>query len=89
MMARMLSPRFMREHMWTRRHLSEYLDDELEARARERVERHAHVCPSCHRLLATLLETLEVLHDLGREPLPAEGVADSVIARLRERGGPQ
>jgi anti-sigma factor RsiW len=84
MMARMLSPRFMRDHMWTRKHLSEYLDEELDARERERVERHAHMCPSCHRLLATLRKTLEGLHALGRQPLPADGVADSVIARLRD-----
>jgi anti-sigma factor RsiW len=84
MMARMLSPRFMRDHMWTRKHLSEYLDEELESRERERVERHVHRCPSCHRLLATLRKTLEGLHGLGRQPLPAEGVADSVIARLRD-----
>ena len=84
MMARMLSPRFMRDHMWTRKHLSEYLDEELDTRERERVERHARVCPSCHRLLATLRKTLEGLHALGRQPLPAEGVADSVIARLRD-----
>jgi anti-sigma factor RsiW len=74
----------MRDHMWTRKHLSEYLDEELDTRERERVERHVHMCPSCHRLLATLRKTLEGLHALGRQPLPAEGVADSVIARLRD-----
>jgi anti-sigma factor RsiW len=83
MMARMLTPWFMRDHMWTRRHLSEYLDEELNPRGRERVERHVHMCPACHRLLATLRQTLDGLHALGRRPLPAEGVADSVIERLR------
>jgi anti-sigma factor RsiW len=87
MMARMLSPRFMRDHMWTRKHLSDYLDEELQTRERERVEHHVHGCPSCHRLLATLRRTLEGLHALGREPLPSEGVADSVIARLRNSSG--
>lgn len=84
MMARMLQPRFMRDHMWTRRHLSEYLDGELDSAGRARVERHVHRCPACHRLLATLRRTLEGLHALGQGPLPAEGVADSVIRRLRE-----
>jgi anti-sigma factor RsiW len=83
MMARMLSPWFMRDHRWTRRHMSEYLDDELDARSRQRVERHVHRCPTCHKLLATLRKTLEGLQALGRRPLPAEGVADSVIERLR------
>ena len=84
MMVRMLTPWFMRDHMWTRKHLSEYLDGELHDRKRERVERHVHMCPSCHRLLATLRKTLEALHTLGQQPLPAEGVADSVIGRLRD-----
>lgn len=85
MMARMLSPRFMRDHRWTRRHVSDYLDDELGARGRQRVERHVHMCPSCHKLLATLQKTLDALHGLGRAPLPAEGIADSVIERLHDR----
>ena len=84
MMARMLSPWFMRDHRWTRRHMSGYLDDELDARGRGRVERHVHRCPSCRKLLATLRKTLEGLHGLGRQPLPAEGIADAVIERLRD-----
>jgi anti-sigma factor RsiW len=80
----MLTPWFMRDHMWTRRHLSDYLDEELDPRGRQRVERHVHSCPSCGRLLATLRKTLEGLHALGQQPLPADGVADSVIRRLRD-----
>jgi anti-sigma factor RsiW len=83
MKVRMLTPWFMHNHLWTRRHMSEYLDGGLDARRRERVERHVHVCPSCHRLLATLRKTLEGLHALGERPLPADGVADAVIGRLR------
>ena len=84
MMARMLTPWFMRNHLWARRHMSEYLDGELETRDRERVERHVHICPSCHRLLATLRKTLEGLNALGAQPLPSDGIADSVIGRLRD-----
>jgi anti-sigma factor RsiW len=84
MMARMLRPRFMRDHLWTRRHLSEYLDGELDSAGRARVARHVGMCPPCRSLLATLHQTLDALHALGEGPLPAEGVADSVIGRLRE-----
>ncbi len=83
MMAQMLNPWFMRDHRWTRRHVSDYLDDDLDARGRRRVERHVDMCPSCRTLLATLQKTLEGLHSLGRQPLPAEGIADGVIERLR------
>jgi anti-sigma factor RsiW len=84
MKARMLTPWFMRDHMWTRRHMSEYLDDELGARGRHRVERHTRRCPVCHRLLETLRRTVAGLHALGEQPVPAEGVSDSVISRLRD-----
>ena len=83
MLARMLSPWFMRDHMWTRKRLSEYLDDELDPRGRGRVDRHVHLCPSCHRLLAGLRRTLEGLHGLARRPGPQIAVADAVIQRLR------
>jgi anti-sigma factor RsiW len=73
--------RFHREHRWTREHLSEYLDDELDRHARERVEQHVGRCPQCHRLLAELRRTLAGLMGL-RDDIPG-GVADSVIGRLR------
>ncbi len=82
MMTRMLSPRFMRDHRWTSRHMSDYLDDELDRRGRARVDRHVGLCPSCHKLLASLRKTLQSLHGLGRQPLRAEPIADSVIKRL-------
>lgn len=71
----------MRDHRWTRKHLSEYLDEELGATGRERVERHVRLCPHCHKLLATLRRTLDGLHELGEQPLQSTGVADSVIRR--------
>ena len=84
MRMRDMRPGFMREHMWTRRHLPEYLDDELDARDRERLDRHASLCPKCGHLVATLLKTLRELRTLRRASPPSSPVADSVIARLRE-----
>ena len=36
--------RYMREQHWTHAHLSEYLDDELSAEERERIEDHVSMC---------------------------------------------
>lgn len=72
----------MREHRWTHAHLSEYLDEELESEDVARVSDHIGVCPQCRRVLATLRRTLERLRSLPTEAHP--GVADGVIARLRD-----
>jgi hypothetical protein len=74
--------RFYRDHRWTRRHLSEYVDGELGPRGRARIEHHVHLCPDCWRLLATLKRTLAGLMGLRGEG-PGDDIADSVIARLR------
>jgi anti-sigma factor RsiW len=78
--ARML--RFYREHRWTHDHLSEYLDDELSAAERRRVEEHTSLCPHCRRVLASLRRTLVGLRMLGSRPA-APGVSDAIIDRLR------
>jgi anti-sigma factor RsiW len=81
-----MRPAFVRDHMWTRRHLSEYLDGELDQRSRGRVERHAGACPACRQLIATLKRTLEALHGLRHPPpgRPSGQVTESVIGRLRD-----
>ncbi|MGH2968254.1 MAG: anti-sigma factor family protein [Solirubrobacteraceae bacterium] len=86
MRLRQLRPSFMRDHMWTRRHVHEYLDGELDAHARERVEHHTHLCPKCRLMVAALRRTLEGLRGLRQQPPPSPAVriSDSVIARLRQ-----
>ena len=88
MRVRDMRPGFVLEHMFTRRHLAEYLDGELDAPRRDRLEDHAHRCPSCQRLMATLMEMLDGLRGLGQTP-PRSGspISDSVIARLRDEPG--
>jgi anti-sigma factor RsiW len=80
-----MRPGFMLDHMWTGRHLSEYLDDDLDDAARARVERHAHLCPKCRELIDALRQTLTALRRLAHHPPrgSATGVAESVIGRLR------
>jgi anti-sigma factor RsiW len=73
--------RFMRDHRWTQERLSDYLDGDLRDPERERVERHVHRCPECHRVLETLRRTLKELMDLAT--MPGETVAPGVIDRLR------
>ena len=73
--------RFMREHRWTHAHLSAYLDDELAAGERARVDGHVRLCPECRRVLRTLRRTIQELMQL--RPKPSESIADGVIDRLR------
>ena len=73
--------RFYWEHRWTHRHLSDYVDDELDPGARRRVERHVGRCPECRRVLATLKRTLAAL--MGLHEGESADVADGIIARLR------
>lgn len=84
----MLAPfrmlRFLREHRWTQRHLSEFLDGELDRGDSERVERHVSVCPDCRRILETLRRTLAGL--MGLREGQAPDIADGIIGRLRAEG---
>ena len=76
--------RYMREHRWTHAHISEYIDRELGADERARVEAHVGICPHCSRVLATLRRTLEGLHLLRSQPRP--GLAEGIIEQLRGEG---
>ena len=86
MRLRNMSWAFVRDHVWTRRHLDAYLEGELDPDAQDRVERHTHLCPPCHRLVETLRATLTGLHGLREQaPAGAHGdVAEAVIGRLRD-----
>jgi anti-sigma factor RsiW len=67
--------------------MSAYLDGELGARGRTRVERHTGRCRQCRRLLQGLRETVALLRarSPAREPAPAQLVS-AVRASLREPG---
>ncbi len=77
--------RFWRDHRLAVAHASDYIDDDLDPADRERIAAHAEICPPCNRLLASLRRTVTGLRSLGgeRDGTPG-GVADSVIARLRD-----
>ncbi len=70
--------------------MSAYLDGELAAAGRRRLEHHVSQCRQCRRLLAGLRRLLDALHRL---PAPSGGadalqIAASVRARLSEPPGP-
>ena len=78
--------RFRRDHRWAPGRMSAYLDGELDANRRLRMERHVRECAECSRLLAGLRLLLEALH---RIPAPGGGpdavqLAGSVRVRLRD-----
>ncbi len=74
----------MVDHRFTKAHASEYLDGDLSPAERDRVERHASVCPKCRALLASLRRMLETLPGLAAQPRPS--VTDGVLERLRREG---
>jgi anti-sigma factor RsiW len=63
-----LSPKKRREERCREAHsrLSDYIDGDLEADERRRVERHLRWCPRCRRVLASLTRTVSGLRGLGR-----------------------
>jgi anti-sigma factor RsiW len=74
---------FRRDHRWAPGRMSDYLDDELPAAERARMERHARDCPECERVLAGLRALVQRLAGL---PAPDSGVdAVQVAAAVRAR----
>lgn len=79
--------RFARDHRWTQRHMSDYLDGDLADDDRRRADRHLRECPECHALLASLRVVLVKLGGVRRRP--ERPVADSILAGVHERLGEQ
>ena len=83
-----------RDHRWSRRHMSDYIDGELAPRQQRRLEAHARLCPDCGRLRRSLTVLVWELRELGRLRSPTMTVAGGVVERLRseplpsDRGGP-
>ncbi len=78
----MASPRERLEHRWASRRMSAYLDGELGAEERRRLERHSDLCPECGPMLRTLVRLTHELRDLRRRP--ERSVAPGVIERWME-----
>jgi anti-sigma factor RsiW len=81
--------RFQLDHRWAPGHMSAYLDEELAARQRHRMERHVRECDKCRPLLAGLRILVAALSRLttpegGRDPVQ---LADAVRGRLGDLPG--
>jgi anti-sigma factor RsiW len=78
--------RFRRDHRWVPDRLSDYVEGELAASPRTRMERHLRECEECRRLLAGLRRTLELLHRpyAGSGQVDALRMAAAVRARMAE-----
>jgi anti-sigma factor RsiW len=63
--------------------MSDYLDGELAAEGRRRVERHIFMCRPCRRVLANLRRTLGRLAHLSESPPPGADDERDVAERLR------
>jgi anti-sigma factor RsiW len=81
--------RFLRDHRWTPPHMSAYLDSDLPAAARARLERHTAECPECRGVLGDLRRMLALLRTAPTpEPVAAgPGIATAVLRRLHEPAG--
>jgi hypothetical protein len=74
--------RDQRDHRWSQRRMSDYVDGELSPRQRRRLEAHARLCPECGPPKRTLTVLVWELRELGRGR-PARSVAPGVIQRIR------
>jgi anti-sigma factor RsiW len=77
------SARFRRDHQWTPARLSDFVDGDLSARGRRRLQRHVDKCPDCYRALVTLQRMLDRLPPPHAVETP--DIAAAVRRRLREQ----
>jgi hypothetical protein len=70
------------DHEWSQRHLSHYMEGDLAARARRRLERHASECPDCSRTIRAMKALIRQLLGLsgGERPRAPSGAFDRVRA---------
>lgn len=73
-----------REHRWSWRRISNYVDGDLDVHNRRRLRRHAEICEECGPVLRSLLFLMGALRLLG--PPPHASVVPGVLERLRAEG---
>lgn len=72
---------FQNEHEYAQENLSAYLDGELDAREKNRVEKHLQECTICQRELAGLRQTVALLRLVPEVPLPRSFLVPVAEAR--------
>lgn len=74
--------RFWRDHRWAPDQMSAYLDGELPAAGRARMERHVRQCRQCREVVRGLRLVIDGLHRL---PAPIDGAGAHIAAAVRGR----
>jgi hypothetical protein len=77
-----------RDHGWSQRRISDYIDGDLLPRQQRRLEAHARLCPDCGRLRRSLTVLVWELRELDRVRPRRTTVAGDVIERLRREPPP-
>jgi anti-sigma factor RsiW len=67
--------------------MTAYLDDQLDARDRRRLEEHLADCPHCSEYLAQIRVTVDALGHVDIDDLPDDAVDDLVELYRRWRAG--
>jgi anti-sigma factor RsiW len=76
------------EHQWVGESLSAYIDGELTARERTRVEQHLKECQACAQDLRTLRQTVALLKEMPVLPAPRSFAVRPRVARPRPAPAP-
>ena len=72
------------DHQWSQQHLSHYVEGELSARARRRLDRHAGDCLDCGRGIRAMRALVRAAQGLG-QPAGARAPA-AIFDRVRLAG---
>jgi len=72
---------FQTEHQYVQENMSAYLDEELGAGEKTRIEQHLAKCSRCRADLATLRQTVALLHLVPEVPLPRSFLVPASEAR--------
>jgi anti-sigma factor RsiW len=71
------------DHQWSQRHLSHYVEGDLSARARRRLDRHARGCADCERGLRAMRALVAAVHGRGMAGVRAPA---TIFDRVRPAG---
>jgi anti-sigma factor RsiW len=82
-----------RDHRWAMRHFSDYVDGELSARQKRRLEGHGGICPQCRHAIRTLKKLLITLSGLRQDDeetrQAAEQATHAALEQIRRELGPE
>jgi anti-sigma factor RsiW len=75
---------YAKDHQWSQRHLSHYVEGDLSSRARRRLDRHARDCADCGRGLRAMRALVRAVH--GLDALADARTPATIFDRVRSAG---